>query len=91
MVEISARAIVRGTKIILIDEATSNVDYETDARIQLVLRQEFKNCTVIAIAHRISTVLRYDRIVVMDAGTLAELESPRVLWERGVFRGLSLK
>jgi ABC-type multidrug transport system fused ATPase/permease subunit len=58
------------------DEATANVDYETDEKIQECLRQDLKTCTVITIAHRINTILNYGRILVMDAGEIAEFDTP---------------
>lgn len=86
-----ARAMVRNTRIILIDEATSGVDHETDQRVQVVLREGFRHCTVLAIAHRIGTVRDYDRIVVMDGGSVAEVGSPRDLWDRsGLFYDLCI-
>lgn len=71
-----ARAILRENKIILMDEATSNVDLETDQFIQTTMREKFANCTVVTIAHRISTVIDYDRILVMDAGQCVEYATP---------------
>ena len=64
--------------------------YETDEMVQRMLREEFRERTVVAIAHRISTVLGYDRIAVMEGGRLVEFDAPKALWERkgGVFRML---
>lgn len=80
-----ARALVRASQIILIDEATSNVDPRSDAQIQHTLRHHpsMRCKTVIAIAHRVRTVLAYDRIVVMDKGAVVELGAPQELWRRG--------
>lgn len=81
-----ARALVRNTRIILIDEATSGVDYEMDGQIQTMLRTQTAGCTVLAIAHRIHTVKDYDRLVVMDAGRIVEVGAPRALFDqRGFF------
>ncbi|KAL0232565.1 hypothetical protein GEMRC1_011312 [Eukaryota sp. GEM-RC1] len=71
-----ARAIGRQSKIIVIDEATSSTDFATDQAIQKVLRESFGNTTVITIAHRLDTILNYDRIVVLDSGEVIEVGKP---------------
>lgn len=63
-----ARAIVRNNKILILDEATANVDPGTDELIQKAVRKKFENCTVLIIAHRLNTVMDSDKILVMDAG-----------------------
>ncbi|KAI9668256.1 MAG: hypothetical protein M1821_001076 [Bathelium mastoideum] len=84
-----ARALVRGSQIIVCDEATSSVDMETDQKIQNTIVQGFKGKTLLCIAHRLKTIIGYDRICVMDAGKIAELDSPKRLWEQGgIFRGM---
>ncbi|KAI9852566.1 MAG: hypothetical protein M1824_001855 [Vezdaea acicularis] len=84
-----ARALVRGSRIIVCDEATSSVDMETDQKIQETMARGFKGKTLLCIAHRLRTILGYDRIVVMDKGNIAEVDTPLALWELGgVFRSM---
>lgn len=84
-----ARALVRGSQIIVCDEATSSVDMETDQKIQKTIATGFKGKTLLCIAHRLKTIINYDRICVMDQGRIAELGSPLRLWEdKGIFRGM---
>ncbi|KAI2474095.1 ATP binding cassette (ABC) transporter subfamily C member [Diabrotica virgifera virgifera] len=74
-----ARAIVRNNKILVLDEATANVDPSTDALIQKTIRKNFKYCTVITIAHRLNTIMDSDKVLVMDAGQAVEFEHPHIL------------
>ncbi|KAI8822865.1 uncharacterized protein EV422DRAFT_612663 [Fimicolochytrium jonesii] len=74
-----ARAMVRKPKILIMDEATANVDLETDAVVQKVLREEFAECTVLCVAHRLNTIIDYDRVLVLKDGRIAEYDTPRNL------------
>ncbi|CAL1286915.1 unnamed protein product [Larinioides sclopetarius] len=76
-----ARALLKKTKILVLDEATAAVDLETDKLIQNTIRKEFWDCTVITIAHRLYTVLDYDRILVMEKGRIVEDGKPDDLLE----------
>uniref|UniRef100_A0A8C9R3X4 Multidrug resistance-associated protein 4 n=1 Tax=Scleropages formosus TaxID=113540 RepID=A0A8C9R3X4_SCLFO len=74
-----ARAILRKNCILIIDEATANVDPRTDELIQKTIRAKFKECTVLTIAHRLNTIIDSDRILVLDAGRIHEYDEPYVL------------
>ncbi|KAG8758519.1 hypothetical protein FRC14_008012 [Serendipita sp. 396] len=85
-----ARALVKSSKIICLDEATASVDPVTDNQIQYTIQTEFSDRTLLCIAHRLRTILSYDRICVMDAGQIVEIGPPEVLFENtaGLFRGM---
>jgi ATP-binding cassette subfamily C (CFTR/MRP) protein 4 len=87
-----ARAILRENKILVMDEATANVDLETDALIQKTIRHKFADCSVLTIAHRLNTIMDSDRILVMDAGKCVEFASPHELLvkkdEPRIFHGM---
>jgi ATP-binding cassette subfamily C (CFTR/MRP) protein 1 len=71
-----ARALLRKTKILVLDEATAAVDLETDSLIQTTIRKEFKECTILTIAHRLNTIMDSNRVLVLDKGTIGEFDSP---------------
>ncbi|KAI5087921.1 canalicular multispecific organic anion transporter 1 [Silurus meridionalis] len=85
-----ARALLRKSKILILDEATAAVDLETDELIQTTINREFSECTVLTIAHRINTILNSTRVMVLDSGKIVEFDSPSVLFEkRGHFYSLA--
>lgn len=88
-----ARALIRESKILILDEATSSVDYDTDRRIQTSIAEDFKNCTILTIAHRLRTILNYDRILVLDKGQVMEFDTPLNLFNRegGIFQDMCQK
>ena len=88
-----ARAILRKTKIVVMDEATANIDMNTEQIIQKALNIVLDNSTVITVAHRIKTIINYDKILVLDAGEVKEFDSPSNLLknENSLFRTLVSK
>lgn len=74
-----ARALLRKTKVLILDEATAAVDLETDDLIQKTIRSQFSECTILTIAHRLNTIMDSDRVMVLDAGILAEYDTPQNL------------
>lgn len=77
-----ARAMLRKPKVLIMDEATANVDMESDALIQKSIRQDFSDSTVLTIAHRLNTVIDYDRILVLASGKVVEFDTPRNLLQK---------
>ncbi|XP_032086464.1 multidrug resistance-associated protein 1-like isoform X2 [Thamnophis elegans] len=81
-----ARALLRKSKILVLDEATAAVDLETDSLIQSTIRTQFEGCTVLTIAHRLNTIMDYTRVIVLERGRIVECGAPADLIEsRGVF------
>ncbi|KAJ7163527.1 P-loop containing nucleoside triphosphate hydrolase protein [Mycena crocata] len=74
-----ARALLRKKKIVVLDESTSSMDHITNEKIRHVVNTQMKGLTVVAIAHRISTIVDYDKILVLDRGSIAEFDAPTVL------------
>ncbi|RLN15335.1 hypothetical protein BBJ28_00002983 [Nothophytophthora sp. Chile5] len=88
-----ARAILRNSKILCLDEATASMDHATDALIQASIREEFASSTVLTIAHRVETILDYDKILVLKQGRVAEFGTPAELRSKpkGEFAGMLKK
>ncbi|KAG1677883.1 Multidrug resistance-associated protein 4 [Nymphon striatum] len=74
-----ARVLLKKNKIIVLDEATANVDFGTDALVQQTLRNLFKDCTILTIAHRLETIMESDKIMVIDSGKILEFDDPKIL------------
>lgn len=86
-----ARALLRRSKILVLDEATAAVDLSTDALIQETIRTEFRGSTIITIAHRLNTILDYNRVMVLESGEMREFDAPqRLLADRSsLFAGMA--
>ncbi|GAA5941205.1 uncharacterized protein JCM15063_006399 [Sporobolomyces koalae] len=74
-----ARALVRRSKVIILDEATASLDNESDQLVQRAIREEFEGCTLLTVAHRIETIVDYSRVLVLRAGRVAEFDTPHAL------------
>ncbi|XP_018402741.1 PREDICTED: multidrug resistance-associated protein 4-like [Cyphomyrmex costatus] len=85
-----ARAILQANKILVLDEATANVDPTTDALIQTTIRKKFEDCTVLTIAHRLNTIMDNDKVLTMDQGQMLEFDHPYILLqnEQGHFSSM---
>ncbi|KAF8812935.1 multidrug resistance-associated ABC transporter [Phlegmacium glaucopus] len=88
-----ARALLRRSSIIVLDEATSSIDFETDSKIQTTIREEFNDSLLLTVAHRLRTVIDYDRLIVLDKGQIVEFDTPwnLIQKEHGIFRHMCLK
>ena len=84
-----ARALLKQPRVLIMDEATASIDYATDAKIQDTLR-EVKDSTIVTIAHRLQTIIDYDKVLVLDKGKLEEYDAPweLITKEGGIFRGM---
>ncbi|XP_053998356.1 ATP-binding cassette subfamily C member 4-like isoform X1 [Hylaeus anthracinus] len=85
-----ARAILRNNRILMLDEATANVDPQTDALIQHTIRKKFAKCTVLTVAHRLNTIMDSDKVLVMDKGRMAEYDHPHILLQNSYSQFTSL-
>lgn len=88
-----ARALLRKTKVLILDEATAAIDLETDDLIQKTIRTEFKDCTILTIAHRLNTIMDSDKVIVLDKGMIVEFDSPGTLLKdtEGIFYSMAKK
>ncbi|XP_023365537.1 canalicular multispecific organic anion transporter 1-like [Otolemur garnettii] len=81
-----ARALLRKTKILILDEATASIDFETDNLVQTTIRKGFSDCTILTIAHRLHSIIDSDRVLVLDSGRIVEFEAPRnLIAQKGLF------
>ncbi|KAK5816086.1 YHL035Cp-like protein [Linnemannia elongata] len=83
-----ARALLKNSKIIIMDEATSSVNQATDAKIHATIRESFHDATLLTIAHRLKTIIDFDRVIVMDHGSIVQMDTPEklIVKEGGDFR-----
>lgn len=88
-----ARALVRKSRILILDEATSSVDFETDHKVQTTIAKEFGHCTILCIAHRLNTILGYDKVLVLEHGEVAQFDDPAELIQQtdGIFYSMCEK
>lgn len=81
------RALLRKPKVLVLDEATASIDNATDAAVQLRIKQEFKDATVLTIAHRLHTIMDSDRVLVLEQGRVKEFDTPKALLDKGAENG----
>lgn len=74
-----ARTLLRAKRLLVMDEATANVDYQSDAKVQTVVRDQLNQTSVICIAHRLATIIDYDKVMLLERGQLAEFGAPAQL------------
>ena len=87
-----SRAILKQSRLLIMDEATANIDSHTDEKIQKMIREEFKQSTIICIAHRLRTIIDFDRILVLDKGKVVEFDTPHNLFEKkGLFFNMCIE
>ncbi|KAJ6599295.1 hypothetical protein DFH09DRAFT_1130673 [Mycena vulgaris] len=88
-----ARALLRQSSIIILDEATSSIDFETDKKIGATIREQFNDSLLLTVAHRIRTVIDYDRLIILDQGKIAEFDTPYNLIRKkdGIFHAMCKK
>ncbi|KAF8838558.1 P-loop containing nucleoside triphosphate hydrolase protein [Paxillus ammoniavirescens] len=88
-----ARALLRRSQVVILDEATSSIDFETEAKIQVTIREEFKDSLLLTVAHRLRTVIDYDRLIVLDKGKVVEFDTPLNLirTENSIFRNMCVQ
>ncbi|CAG8635800.1 34871_t:CDS:10, partial [Gigaspora margarita] len=77
-----ARACVNKSKVVLMDEATASIDYDTGSKIEKIIREEFKDSTLLYITHRLEAIIEYDKILVLDDGSIVEFDQPYILLEK---------
>merc|ERR1712176_1252241 len=75
------RALLKKSKVLALDEATSSIDKHTDSLIQTLIRKEFNDVTVLTIAHRLDTIIDYDKIIVLSKGKVLEYDMPQNLMQ----------
>lgn len=71
-----SRSILRKSRVLIMDEATASIDEATDHVIQTMIQQEFSNTTVLTIAHRINTIINYDKLMILDQGNIVQFDTP---------------